>query len=475
MNGNQDVHVADAPGSPESSGAEEDRVKGDIEKRHKTWTWAGRNPTKVTIPEPQKKSRKGQNTKVRKIREDEQRERCQNMAEELEKVQQHYHQELRDIATKYGRSFETIVNYVSYSSRYKTQRAPSLYLARVSAKAEEINKDKSVGEKVPLHEIRRMVKEEDDDSGYAGLTKEEEAALLERLQEKQQVKFQGARRSNKGTTTDFRQVVNRIYREIDGLAHRTSAHFVGFMSRSDIHDTFQPTIISDSTASMAIFKRVVSMGTEEILIKFEQSCCAQSLNMNSREQSKDVRAQCTEMIQKGLSTVPRESSIRMNYIHYDTDIIAQHHVRLDGWPMGIKFENLSNIKNLQDLRRLRDALRTTACKWIKMNKKQIKAHENDLIRWEASSEVIKRKWQERSDAHTTKPKGKGKNTSHRGNRDDGEDKENVDGDKESSDDEGDEEERSSDEELSARKRQRIMSQRDGIFRSCSIVDEADDA
>ncbi|KAK0489882.1 hypothetical protein EDD18DRAFT_1080846 [Armillaria luteobubalina] len=59
----------------------------------------------------------------------------------------------------------------------------------------------------------------------------------------------------------------------------------------------------------------------------------------------------------------------MNYIHYDTDIVTRHHVRLDGWPMGLKFENLSNIKNLQDLRRLRDALKTTACKWIKMNKK----------------------------------------------------------------------------------------------------------
>ncbi|KAK0493711.1 hypothetical protein EDD18DRAFT_1077965 [Armillaria luteobubalina] len=165
----------------------------------------------------------------------------------------------------------------------------------------------------------------------------------------------------------------------------------------------------------------------------------------------------------------------MNYIHYDTDIVTRHHVRLDGWPMGLKFENLSNIKNLQDLRRLCDTLKTMACKWIKMNKKQIKAHENDLIQWEASSEIIKRKRQERSDTHTTKPKGKGKKVSRHGKRDDGKDNENVDGDNESSNDKGDEEERSSDEELSACKCQCIRSQRDDIFRSHSIVDEADDA
>ncbi|KAK0189368.1 hypothetical protein F5146DRAFT_883891, partial [Armillaria mellea] len=63
-----------------------------------------------------------------------------------------------------------------------------------------------------------------------------------------------------------------------------------------------------------------------------------------------VHAQCMKMIQKGLSMVPCScESICMNYVHYNTDIVARHHVRLNGWPMGIKFENLSNIKNMQDL------------------------------------------------------------------------------------------------------------------------------
>ncbi|KAK0235418.1 hypothetical protein EDD85DRAFT_842997 [Armillaria nabsnona] len=318
-----------------------------------------------------------------------------------------------------------------------------------------------------------MVQDENDGSDYEGLTKEEEAALLDHLKEKREVKFQGARRSNEGAAADCRQVINSINREIEGLAHRTGAHFVGFMSCSDIHDTFQPTLMSDSPASLAFFKRVIGMGAEDILVKFEQFCCAQSLNMNSREDSKDMRAQCTEMIQKGLKEITGESSIRMNYVNYDTDIVARHHVRLDGWPMGIKFESLSNIKNLQDLRRLRDALKTTACKWINMNKTQVKAHENDLNRREASGEIIKRKWRERSNVHTTKPKKKGTKASRRGNRGDDEDKENADGDKDSSDKEGDDEEKSSDEEMSACKRRRVTGRRDRSFRSRSIIDDAD--
>ncbi|KAK0228967.1 hypothetical protein IW262DRAFT_1293647 [Armillaria fumosa] len=239
--------------------------------------WVGHNPTKAMIPEPQRKSWKGQNPEVRKICEDKQHERYLSMAEELERIQGHYHQQLRDIAMKYGQSFETIVNYVPYSSRYKKQCAPSIYLARVSAKAEEINRDKSIGKKVHLNKIRRMVQEEMVRSDYEGLTKEEEATLLDHLKEKQEVKFQGAWRSNESAAADCRQDISCINQEIDGLAHRTGAHFLGFLSHSDIHDTFQPTLMSDSPASVAFFKCVVGISAQDVLVKFEQLCCAQSL------------------------------------------------------------------------------------------------------------------------------------------------------------------------------------------------------
>ncbi|KAK0196414.1 hypothetical protein F5146DRAFT_994358 [Armillaria mellea] len=183
-----------------------------------------------------------------------------------------------------------------------------------------------------------------------------------------EVRFQGAWRSNKGATANCWQVINCINREIEGLAHRTGAHFVGFMSCSDIHDTFQPTLMSDSPASLAFFKRVVGMSAEEILVKFEQFCCAQSLKQIMGE------------------------SIHMNYVHYNTDIVARHHVRLDSWPMGIKFRE--PFQHQEYARFTTDyviALRTTACKWVNMNKKEVKAHQNNLNRREASGEIIKRK------------------------------------------------------------------------------------
>ncbi|KAK0479368.1 hypothetical protein EDD18DRAFT_1086505 [Armillaria luteobubalina] len=95
----------------------------------------------------------------------------------------------------------------------------------------------------------------------------------------------------------------------------------------------------------------------------------------------------------------------MNYINYETDIVAHHHVKIDGWPISIKFESLSNLKNLQDLRWLRDTLKTMACKWVSMSQKQIDQHAKELECHEAAGEIIRKKRQGHSDAGTTKPKG----------------------------------------------------------------------
>ncbi|KAK0481084.1 hypothetical protein EDD18DRAFT_1363327 [Armillaria luteobubalina] len=360
-------------------------VDNNNEDENYDQTWASRNPKKPVIAKQQRQLRKGQNGEARKICESEQREQQMKMAEEIDTTQDRYHEELKGIATKYNRSFEAIINLVSYSSRYKKHRMPSLYLAKVSAKAEEVNKEKCVGNKVPLARIREMIQEEEEHSLHGGLTREEEEALLEHLKEKREVK-----------------VVLGVNREINGLAHRTGAHFVGFVSRSDIHDKFPPALITDSSASLSFFKHVVGISAEDMLVKFEQFFCAQSLNSNT------VRSWCTKLILQGLQNITGEPSIRMNYVHYDMDIVAQHHVQLEGWPMGIKFEKLANLKNLQDLRRLRDALQTTACKWVQMSKRQINEHTAELSRCEAEGETVKKKRRQRSDTDTTKPKRKSK-------------------------------------------------------------------
>ncbi|KAK0471455.1 hypothetical protein IW261DRAFT_1571960 [Armillaria novae-zelandiae] len=128
-------------------------------------TWAGCNPTKPVTEKQQRRSRKGQNDEARKIHKNKQQEQRIIMAEEIQAAQDRFHEELTDIAMKYDRTFEAIVNMVSYSSKYKKKWAPLLYLAKLSAKADEVNQDKPIGEKVPLARIREMLQEEEEALG----------------------------------------------------------------------------------------------------------------------------------------------------------------------------------------------------------------------------------------------------------------------------------------------------------------------
>ncbi|KAK0471453.1 hypothetical protein IW261DRAFT_1571958 [Armillaria novae-zelandiae] len=283
------------------------------------------------------------------------------MAKEIQAAQDQFHQELTDIATKYDWTFEAIVNMVSYSTKYKKKQAPSLYLARLSAKADEVNQ------------------EEEEASGSSGLTKDGTDALLEQLKEKRETKVQGAWADREGAAEDCCQVVDRLYQEVNNLVH-----------------------LSDSSALLKFFKHVMGISAKDILVKYEQFFCAQSLNMNAHEDPSKVRSECTELIAKGLhiifaliiETITGETNMHMNYVNYEMDIMAQHHIRLERWPMGIKFEKLSNLKNLQDLRQLRDALQTTACRWIRMSKKQVKKHDEDMKQHEVAGKTVRRKrWQ----------------------------------------------------------------------------------
>ncbi|KAK0496144.1 hypothetical protein EDD18DRAFT_1106023 [Armillaria luteobubalina] len=310
-------------------------VDNNNEDENYDQTWASRNPEKP-----------GQNGEARKIRESEQCEQRMKMAEEIDATQDRYHEELKGITMKYDRSFEAIINLVSYSSRYKKYQMPSLYLVKVSAKAEEVNKEKCIGNKVPLARIREMIQEEEEHSLHGGLTREEEEALLEHLKEKREVK-------------------------INGLAHRTGAHFVGFVSCSDIHDKFLPALITDLSASLSFFKRVVGISAEDMLVKFEQFFCAQSLNMNAREDSNTVRSWCTELILQGLS------------------------------------RGLANGNQIREASKSQEPPRSTMT-WVRMLKRQINEHTAELSRREAEGETVKKKRRQRSDTNTTKPKRKSK-------------------------------------------------------------------
>jgi hypothetical protein len=98
-------------------------------------------------------------------------------------------------------------------------------------------------------------------------------------------------------------------------------------------------------------------------------------------------------------------NIRMNYAKYDRDIVSKYKVKLVGWPSTIKFANPSEIGTVDDIRNLRQALKTGECKWVALSRRQQIAHEETVAAKVATGELTVKKRKERSDKGKTRGKG----------------------------------------------------------------------
>lgn len=90
-------------------------------------------------------------------------------------------------------------------------------------------------------------------------------------------------------------------------------------------------------------------------------------------------------------------NVRMCYVNYEIDIVTKHKVELVGWPASIKFANPSEIGTIEDIRKLRQALKVGECKWIAQSRGQQAAYAQNLARKAASGEQVVKKRKQRSD------------------------------------------------------------------------------
>jgi hypothetical protein len=93
----------------------------------------------------------------------------------------------------------------------------------------------------------------------------------------------------------------------------------------------------------------------------------------------------------------KKKNVVMNYVNYETAIVEKYKVDLVGWPATIKFANPSAIGTVDDIRALRNALKTGECKWIIQTKRQQAMHAEMLKNKREAGVAIGKKRKERSD------------------------------------------------------------------------------
>lgn len=102
-----------------------------------------------------------------------------------------------------------------------------------------------------------------------------------------------------------------------------------------------------------------------------------------------------------IGCITSSKKAKMNYFNYEFSIIQLHSVKIVGWPMDLKFANPSEIGTVVEIRKLRNALRSGTCHWVKMSKAQLNAHIEDLKNRSNEGEAIVKPRKKRSDAGTT--------------------------------------------------------------------------
>src|ERR1700722_5299006 len=86
----------------------------------------------------------------------------------------------------------------------------------------------------------------------------------------------------------------------------------------------------------------------------------------------------------------------MNYDNYDMAIVERYKVKLTGWTHE-KFANPSHIGTMAGICKLRDALRSGTCHWVRLDAEQIQAHSYALQERRRNGEIIGCPRRQRSD------------------------------------------------------------------------------
>lgn len=94
----------------------------------------------------------------------------------------------------------------------------------------------------------------------------------------------------------------------------------------------------------------------------------------------------------------------MNYANYDEKVVLLLEVKLVGWPLERPLCSPSDIGNAPEMRQLRNALKSGACKWARLTAGEVKAHTDEIEMRRKKGEVVGKPRKRRSDAGAPRAK-----------------------------------------------------------------------
>ncbi|KAJ7140735.1 hypothetical protein C8R44DRAFT_866432 [Mycena epipterygia] len=274
------------------------------------------------------------------------------------------------IAKENGRSETAIRAMLCNSSQFKATRAPNLRNAIIHDLS---LKKKAAGDTgVPLRELQEDLQDAIDEGQIKALAAtmddEERNRVIDQLMEHRETTRRGVRATDKAAITDATQTAKRVGNVLLDLFERTGIRGIAIFSRGDADDAALPHCVDSDDASQ-FFEQVFNITAVDLLRRFEHWSCTQDSDTRERNDINSVRKEVVRLIQDGLRSITKNKKLTMSYVDYDIDIREGRKVELAGWPVDITMCSPAKVV-LENARRIRDALRCGAIKWVRMTPTQ---------------------------------------------------------------------------------------------------------
>jgi hypothetical protein len=191
-------------------------------------TWAQRNLDKATQPSREQAKLTEAQKASHGIRRQINHAKNEALTADLAQYRSECDEKLTRLAEKHSYKQEYLVCLLNTSSTFKKTQKPNLHNAIMHFKAVEKNQgsfirhisplhglmcfsDAAVGEKLKLPALQNLVRE---DPELQDLTKEQEAKLLQMLEDHRALKATGARASNRAAAQDVRLTLQNLNTEV---------------------------------------------------------------------------------------------------------------------------------------------------------------------------------------------------------------------------------------------------------------------
>ncbi|CAL1708809.1 unnamed protein product [Somion occarium] len=324
-----------------------------------------------------------------------------------------------NMAEKYGQTMQHYLRLFFFGAESHTKkRQPSAYNAYISAMAADTNSDAAAGSASSLIDVQL-----DHREAYYDLTQKEKDEFVTELLKKRETEQKGSRPNQRSRIQDASAVLRLIEQELLGLKHRVGIEGFFCMVKNNTEFNMGPQWFFTDQEIERYLSVTVRKGWDTGFIgavteAFSVAGCDTMKTLtNSKQKATYLMTSIQDEIQRKLglftaldltsnsilTSIPTaeitgNNDAQMQYIKYEKDIVQRYGIELQGWTHSEWTTPRKMSTSLPPLETLLNALRSDACKFVKLTKAQLDAREKPVEKPRKKREDFGKKRKKRTSA-----------------------------------------------------------------------------